>query len=449
MAARLPDATFVGVDLSTAEIELGRQRAKALGLTNVTLVVADLAELGADLGEFDYVIAHGLYSWLPADGQQALLTLLRDRLTPSGCAYVSWNTLPGWYRRAPVRSFVQTFVQGDDPADRVARARDLLEELGGLVPDRLAAWNRMVLEELDRLDESHDGFFSAEITGPHHEALEFKDFARRVRASGLEILADAEALNPGLTGPLHPLVKAATGLVGTDLDDVEQFVDTVEGRSFRASVLVRGELELDRQVHGAPMRQVRFGSHLAPPSDFTPGRPATFSSPWGGTARVAAPLVQCTLDALARRWPEKLSFDEVVSAVGELVGRTLDAPLQEELAMLLRVCAGSNLIELGLRPLEARRLPGEHPEACPVARVHAAEGLARVANDAHRAVPLEEVDHVILPLLDGSSDRATLATLLASRLDSDDLADANLPPDAAAAVEAILRRYATWGLMIG
>ncbi len=449
MAARLPHATFVGVDLDADEIARGQARADTLELSNVTLIASDLAALGAEHGPFDYVIAHGLYSWLPADGQHALLELLRTRLAPTGCAYMSWNTLPGWYRRAPIRSFVQTFVRGGDSTDRVARGRELLEELGGQVPDRLAAWNRMLMEELDRLDESHDGFFSAEITGTHHEAYTFKDLAARVRAGGLEILADAEALNPSLTGPLHPTVKAATGIVGTDLDDVEQFVDMVEGRAFRASVLVHAGLEIDRRVHGAPMRAVRFGSHLAPPADFTPGRPATFSSPWGGTARIAAPLVQCTLDALARRWPEKLTFDEVVDAVGELVGRELDEALQEELAMLLRVCAGSNLIDLGLRPLAARRLPGDRPEACPVARVHAAEGVSRVANDAHRAVPLEDADHVVLPLLDGTRDRSALAAALSERLDSDDLEDANLPTDPAMAVEAVLRRYAKWGLLVG
>ncbi|MFT4627758.1 MAG: hypothetical protein ACI8PZ_006445 [Myxococcota bacterium] len=449
MAHRLPGATFVGVDLDADEIALGQSRVDALGLTNVTLIAADLAALPADIGQFDYIVAHGLYSWLPAEGQTALLTLLRDRLVPTGAAYVSWNTLPGWYRRAPVRSFVQAFAGEGDSATRVERGRELLEELGGLVPERQAAWNRMILEELDRLDDAHDGFFSAEITGAHHEALEFTTFARRVRAEGLEVLADAEALNPALTGPLHPMVKAATGIVGTELDDVEQFVDTVEGRAFRASVLVHRDLELDRRVHGAPLRALRFGAHMTPPTDFTPGRPATFTSPWGGTARIATPLVQCTLDALSRRWPELLCFDEVVHDVGELIGRPLPEPMHEELAMLLRVCAGSNLVELGVRPMQPRRLPGDRPEACPVARVLAAEGSTRVANDVHRAVPLEEADHTLLPLLDGTRDRAALAEAVAAALDADDLEDANLPADPAAAVEAVLRRYTTWGLLVG
>ena len=61
----------MGCDLAGRPIAAGRRIAAALGLSNLTLVHADMRALPAALGEFDYVIAHGVYSWVPANVRRA------------------------------------------------------------------------------------------------------------------------------------------------------------------------------------------------------------------------------------------------------------------------------------------------------------------------------------------------------------------------------------------
>ncbi len=109
MAYQLPGAEFVGIDYSAGQIEDGTQRIAALGLSNMQLICADLADLvnpaesGAEdgrdeaLGSFDYIIAHGVYSWTPLPVRDALLALCRRVLRPHGVAYISYNTYPGWH----------------------------------------------------------------------------------------------------------------------------------------------------------------------------------------------------------------------------------------------------------------------------------------------------------------------------------------------------------------
>lgn len=96
-AIRNPAMRAVGVDLSDVQVEMARARAHELGLQNIEFVQADLAELeGEALGEFDYIICHGLYSWVPPQVQEAMLRICGNNLAPGGLAFVSYNTYPGW-----------------------------------------------------------------------------------------------------------------------------------------------------------------------------------------------------------------------------------------------------------------------------------------------------------------------------------------------------------------
>src|SRR6185503_4920215 len=88
-AAAHPQARVVGIDLSQVQIDQGRARTRALGLDNVDLIAGDIARMDlAGLGQFDFVIAHGVYSWVPAEVQKALLSAFRRLLAPEGVAYM-------------------------------------------------------------------------------------------------------------------------------------------------------------------------------------------------------------------------------------------------------------------------------------------------------------------------------------------------------------------------
>ncbi len=96
LAWRWPESDCVGVELSRVQAEAGAAFVKRLGLPNVRIVHGDLAALPDDLGAFDYIIAHGVFSWVPPAVQQALLEACRRHLSPQGVAYVSFNVAAGW-----------------------------------------------------------------------------------------------------------------------------------------------------------------------------------------------------------------------------------------------------------------------------------------------------------------------------------------------------------------
>src|SRR5207247_7326990 len=103
MAEALPEASFLGIDLSERQINEGQQAIAALGLGNVELRHLNVLEIGPDFGLFDYIVCHGVYSWVPPVARDKILEVCRKNLAPNGVAYVSYNTLPGWHMRGMIR----------------------------------------------------------------------------------------------------------------------------------------------------------------------------------------------------------------------------------------------------------------------------------------------------------------------------------------------------------
>ena len=122
LAETLPGSSFVGIDLSPRQVAVGRQKVRARGLTNVALHAMSLVDVGEALGLFDYVLCHGVYSWVPAEVRDRILAVCSSNLMPQGVAYVSYNCYPGWHARAGA---------GDDVLPRVPLRRPARSRAGG------------------------------------------------------------------------------------------------------------------------------------------------------------------------------------------------------------------------------------------------------------------------------------------------------------------------------
>jgi SAM-dependent methyltransferase len=227
MAYFLPESRFHGVDLSHAAISDGRSTAAALKLRNLELAEGDFRDLLA-VGEFDYIIAHGLYSWIPADTRDRLLSFCRERLSFNGIVYVSYNTWPGRHARHILREMMLHHIREiRGPHRRLREARRLLRSIG--TPD--------ACEMLARSDDVlfHDDL--AEVNEP----VWFRDFAAHAERHGLRHLDDAGS------GP-------------RDAPGAEQHADFVRMRGFRQSLLCRTEIRLEREITPAHMTRFLFSA---------------------------------------------------------------------------------------------------------------------------------------------------------------------------------------------
>ncbi|CAN5769364.1 methyltransferase regulatory domain-containing protein [soil metagenome] len=123
LAAAHPRARFLGIDLSALHIAAAKRLARDGALENIGFLERDFANLDEeDIGEFDFIVAHGVLSWVSAEKRHRLIELARRKLKPGGLLYVSYNAMPGWAGVEPLRQLLLAPTAGE-PASSLDRAK--------------------------------------------------------------------------------------------------------------------------------------------------------------------------------------------------------------------------------------------------------------------------------------------------------------------------------------
>ena len=432
MAYGLPESEFVGFDLAARPIEAGRRAAEHLGLLNLSLAVRDLAAFPADAGAFDYIVAHGLYSWVPPEVRDRLLALLGRHLAPNGVAFVSYNVYPGCHLRRMVWEMLRFHVDHlPDPGQRIAEAQTLARLLANAraTADEYSAVVRRELEQV--ADRDPAALFHDDLAATN-DPVYFHEFADHAARHGLQFLGDAELQTMSYAG-LTP--QARNVLAQLDLLTREQYLDFARCRRFRQTLLCRADLALDREI--GPEKADRFLLGARAPVRLLGASAKVDGS---GTAEVA---LQALLDEAAEAAPRVLGVDELVARVRARSGgaqpRLDDAHFLREMAFSAARAGG---LQLHLRAPPLATEPGERPVASAVARLQAEAGDI-VTTLWHESVKLDDpLARALLPLLDGTRNRAELVAALGSQLEREDGASP------AETLEAHLRHFAKIALLL-
>ena len=462
MAWALPNTEFVGIDLAGLPIQQGQQMVRDLGLGNLRLVHGDLAAIDNEWGQFDYILAHGVYSWVPAEVRTRLLEVCRQRLAPQGIAFVSYNALPGCHLRTMVREMMLFHVAGCEAADgRVQQAKALVQFLaqGQDTRDEYRLWLKAELEQV--LEHSpghiyHDEL--AEINDPFY----FTQFMQQASRHDLQYLGEADcfemsdqAFNDSVRQTLQQLAK--NRLLR------EQYLDFLKCRRFRQTLLCHREAMLQTEPQAERIdRFLVSSSAVCPPGklNLRPDINCVFATPKGAKCETDLPLGKAALALLGPIWPAPIPFEELLQQANQRLAQEGMPPEPAEVAasrlraFLLRLYEGAVVEFRTFMPPIAWR-PGEKPAAHPIARWQAQHGDV-VASLFHIAVKLEdEVARSLLIWLDGTLDRAALLEKLWIFLKSK---DALVLPDGderaarrelEANLEKNLEKLAQLGLLIG
>ena len=424
MADYLPDSEFVGVDLSAKQIADGQEVVSQLGLRNVRLQKADIREVDAAYGTFDYVIAHGVYSWVPAPVREKILDVCRALLNPTGIAYVSYNTYPGWHMRGMIRDMMRYHsARFQTPADRTNQARALLDFLAGSVRQE-GPYSQLLKMELESLRHQSDHYLYHEHLEEVNQPVYFHQFVEAATAKGLRYLGEAR-IGTMVTGNFGPEIEKTLRMLATDQVMAEQYMDFLRNRMFRETLLCHAAQSPNWSVTPDALRPLHIASAARPqPADgqqelnLADESPLTFRSPAGMTMTTARPLIKQAMAVLQEAYPATVPFDALRRQARERLGGGDPADPRRAaedgglLAVgLLNCYMTSDLIELHGMPITFARAAGERPVALPHARVTAAR-TGTAANRRHELLPLSELDRQLIPLLDGTRDRPAIVDAL-------------------------------------
>jgi hypothetical protein len=422
MADEFPQSQFVGLDLSPVQVEDGRRLAAQAGLTNAQLLAMDLMNINQDLGQFDYVIAHGLYSWVPPAVQERILQIFDAHLSPQGIGYISYNTLPGWHNRRMVRDMLLRHTRGArDSREAVSRARQLLNALVESDPagDPNNAPAALTRAEARLQLLLGDMYIAHEPLAENLEAIYFETFAARLANHGLTYLAECRP-NPMRRRMGMELPARLPELAGNRLA-IEQYTDFFLGTQFRRSAIVRGNVPQSPEHDPAWIERLHLRTLAKPRGsiDLAPGVALAFVTNERGSLAFSDPISKALMLTLSQRWPRAISFYEALTGVRGLVGAGPElaapgTPQRANLARAVMFYRDSGLIELRFPAQRFTDQPGPRPVVSPLARaVAAARNTDWLPSRLHVAVnDLTLFERDVVLQLDGKHEVQELAALI-------------------------------------
>jgi SAM-dependent methyltransferase len=454
MAYDLPGSEFVGLDLAASAVAAGKSMVEAMGLRNISLRHADVAE-ATDLGSFDYVVAHGLFSWVPREVQERILSLCQEVLAPHGVAYISYNAYPGCHVRNAVRQMMRWHVRDiEDPAERVSQARGLIRYLGEAAPP-LPVLAAILKETLELQEKQQDAVLFHDDLAEVNEPFLFIDFVGRAAGHGLRFLAEADAPDMAIWDPDSPSGRLLRKLGAEDVLLEQQYRDFLTFRKFRQTLLCRAEVAVTsppdpERLHGfwiaAPTRPV------SDPPDVASDAPLSFTAEVSGEMSTPHRLSKAAFVILGEKWPAWLPCSELVAASRARLAAAGAPPPGEEdeqrFRRFLLGAYGAGIVEIRSRPCPFVTELSEHPRASALAR-HQAASRPSVINRKHQTVRLDDaLVRRLLELLDGTRDVAAVQAEMERVLHEEGAEAAGVPPaQLAEGVRRNLKRVARLALL--
>jgi SAM-dependent methyltransferase/DUF971 family protein len=436
IASALPRATCVGVDFSAPQIAHAEALGAEAGIGNAHFICCDFKELDRNT-PCDYVVAHGLLSWIPPSRHDELLSLCRDLLAPGGLLYLSYNALPGWHHRRIVRDFLMQETAGiADVGEKVGTARTALAALTETVRDLGWAYGQIIADENDNVSKLGDSYLAHDLLETHNTAFYFDEVVRAGNERDLFYVGEAgfEAMIPDT----YPAAIAEALKTISDLHARERRLDFLTNRTFRESVFAKG-----RRPAGQPDQRMLAKLCVASPLQRPPGQDATsqtptYKNPGGIEIAVEAGVAQQALDLLGTVYPEARSLEAILGHVQRTAGRALEPDAIMTLMSTLFAVYARGLVHLHRTPPRVTATIDLRPATTALARVQAQRG-SRVTTMLLDNVEIDDADCLaVLPHLDGRHDRGMLTSYLSGE-----------GSDATTRLEAALTKLARAGLLIG
>lgn len=239
-----PEATFTGIDLSSVQIKHGNELIESMGLTNVTLLEKDIMDIDDDFGTFDYIIVHGIWSWVPDMVKDKILSICNRNLSDRGIAYVSYNTYPGWKRLEQMRDIMlysEKQCKSHSLQERTAYTKNVLKLIGETMKmdQRSQKQSGYKIDNINRVLEANDYYVGHEYLETFNDPVYVSEFIERAEQQGCVYIGDKSIEKSFITWLDDKIVDNIKALANGNHKDKEQYYDFVYDTQFRMSLLTK------------------------------------------------------------------------------------------------------------------------------------------------------------------------------------------------------------------
>lgn len=262
VAFKYPDSSFIGVDYSIVQIEKGRKQVVKLGLKNIDLQHLSIMDIDEDFGIFDYIIVHGVISWVSKEIQEKIFDICNKNLVENGIVYISYNTFPGWNMLKTIRDMMLYHTSFfEDKKEKAHQARLLLEFVKEGSENKNTPYSLFLESEFNYLSEQSDYYLIHDYLEGENNPFYFHEFISKAEKYNLKYIGDV-LLSSMYTGNLPKNVSKKLQSISDDIAHTEQYMDFISNRRFRSSVLCHDSIELNRSLEISIMSEFSFISKL-------------------------------------------------------------------------------------------------------------------------------------------------------------------------------------------
>ncbi len=405
-AYAFPKSTCVGIDFSPRQIEEARRAAGAAGLTNVDYRCMSILDVGTDLGTFDYIICHGVYSWVPPEVQAKILQICQEMLSPTGLAFISYNVYPGWYIKNWLREALMFKARGiTDPNERMRRGMEFLHYITEVPPHSQMPIAALIKNELQGLAGKESHYLLHEYLEPINEPCYFQDFAKELANHHLRYVCDARTNSVSIGSPQHPAAQAMLA-PGVDPITREQNIDFIINRGFRRSIVTPQSHTPEQNVSAqrlATMQLVSFCRAAAQQPAGAIAQEARFDHPTAGNVIIRERGLMTVMQHLSDVTPQAVPVSELLERARLQLGQTAEQfiPRYNGLLRELLTYILSGLLHCYHTPPSYFAGISTKPLASRFARVQSLSST-RLTNLRHEPVDMDQNWSRVLRLLDGT-----------------------------------------------
>jgi len=409
MAHFMTGAKFVGIDLSMTQIREAEQRAKAINATNVTFHHMSIEDVKPKLGQFDYIICHGVYSWVPPGVQDAILRICRENLNDDGIAFVSYNVQPGWRMKQAARDVFMALTPPDMPPTQrweygLSWIKDALETTAN--DEQKPLLHQALANELNNTLTQRDiRYLAHEYLEENNEPCLFRDFLTKVNKAELTYLGDIEPASM-VRHIIHPALREFfKRRPPQSMGETEQAIDIITGRAFRQSLLLKGksQTQINRALTPEFFKKLHIQTRITKSQD-TDGQ-VVYKHPRLGQLTPNPPYGVAALDTLVAYANKPTAFSELAKKFSESASGGNEGIFGDVLFSLL----GAGLVDIYADPY----IPTLPKGATPLAIMDIQSGREATSNYLGEMINLDPMQKFIIPHLKGEWDMKEVVSKLA------------------------------------
>jgi len=406
-----PDASFVGIDLSESQITSGQKLLNRLSLENVTLAAMPLEQIDETLGKFDFIIAHGLFSWVPESTQIRIFDVIENHLSETGLAYVSFNTLPGWHLVNYTRDLMNYGARTEKSlADKAKVARQTLKNLLNATDGDEGIHTGLLRSESAILDSKEDFYLIHDHLADDNRPMLLEKFVRMALEKNIYFVSDAD-IQTMFTDNFSPAIRKFVE-VEPDRVSRQQMLDFCLNRRFRKAILSKTPI-LKEEPAPSSLDGLHFRCQLANHTPFSKSNlfdqsSMKFRTVHGTILQASGKLTKQVIFILASLDGSSLSKETLTQQIKRLsIGQDI-GEFEEKLERTLLTLIRKGVVKVKSEPDKFNIKIGAEPEASALAREQSTAGEI-VTNLRHQNVKLNRQERFVLPFLNGKKSLEQIA----------------------------------------